>query len=75
MKKRKACRSRIPCAPAPRGARSRGVCPEDVNQRQLRMGIKVEREHGASKAKACRTSLDHIVEHGDYYTRHRKAGL
>lgn len=72
---RKRCRSRIPCAPAPRGARSRGVCPEDVDRRQLRMGVKVEREHGGSPAQACRIALDHLSERSDYYTRHRKAGL
>jgi hypothetical protein len=32
-------------------------------------------EHGYSKMKACRVALDHLVEHDDYYTRHRKAGL
>lgn len=71
----RACKSPIPCAVAKRGARGARLCPEDVDQRQLRMGIKVEREHGGTREQACSIALDHLAEHRRYYTKLNKAGL
>lgn len=77
-RKLKACRSHIPCARAIPGSDSYKaglLCPADVDQRQLRAGIKVELEHGPSKARACRIALDHLSEDRKYYTKLRKARL
>ncbi|MBU1767899.1 MAG: hypothetical protein KJ648_07345 [Candidatus Omnitrophica bacterium] len=51
------------------------LTPSDVDQAQLRMGIRVEKEHTTSPRMACRIALDHLAEHKRYYTRLRKARL
>lgn len=76
MAKRRAhCRSRTPCSPALPGGLGKKLCPEDVDQKELRAGIKEEMEHTRSKARACAIALDHLQEHKSYYKRLRKARL
>ncbi len=50
---------------------------QDVDPEQLRMGIRVEREHFTDARRACRTAVDHLSEKGGrkYYTRLKKARL
>lgn len=74
-RRRRVCRSRIPCARPVRGSAGSHLCPEDANRKQLRAGINVEREHGVSKKRACRIALDHLAEDRRYYTKLRRAGL
>ena len=56
-------------------ARKKKVRTSDVDQRQLKRGIKVELEHTSNRCVAQCIALDHLAEHPDYYTRHRKAKL
>lgn len=56
-------------------ARKNKISASAVNRAQLRRGIKVEREHTSDRCVAQCIALDHLAEHPDYYTRHRKAGL
>ena len=74
MSKRK-CRSKIICAKAFPGGIGKNVCPEDVNQKELKMGIKVEFEHTTSKRRACAIALDHLEEDQHYYSKLKKAKL
>jgi len=46
-----------------------GIAPEDVDQKELAMGIEVELEHTPNPAVAKRIALDHLAEIFDYYTR------
>jgi hypothetical protein len=55
--------------------RGRNTKVKDVDQKQLKMGIKIEQEHTKSKARACGIALDHLTEDPRYYTKLRKAGL
>jgi hypothetical protein len=73
--KRKSCKSKIPCSGALPGGKGKSLCPEDVDRRQLRMGIAVEKEHTTSKSRACAIALDHLAEDKYYYTKLRKAKL
>lgn len=41
----------------------------DVDENEVKMGIKVEMEHTDSKVMAYRITLDHLAEMKDYYTR------
>lgn len=52
-------------------ARKAKVRPQDVDQRQLRMGIEEERQEHApsSKCAAQCIALDHLAKIPDYYTR------
>jgi hypothetical protein len=45
------------------------ITEKDVDQEQLKMGIKVEMEHTKDKEVAKQIALDHLAEIPDYYTR------
>ena len=42
---------------------------KDADEKELKLGIKVEMEHTKNKAIAKRIALDHLAELPDYYTR------
>ena len=44
-------------------------------QKQLNIGIQVEKEHTEDEDKARTIALDHLDEKPDYYTKLKKAGL
>ena len=44
-------------------------------QKQLDIGIQVEKEHTDDEDKARTIALDHLDEKPDYYTKLKKAGL
>lgn len=44
-------------------------------QKQLNIGIEVEKEHTDDEDKARTIALDHLDEKPDYYTKLKKAGL
>lgn len=46
--------------------------PSDFPKEQIRMGVKVEREHTKNPAVAKEIAMDHLTEGRDYYTRLRK---
>jgi len=46
--------------------------PDDVDQKQLEMGIKVELEHTGNKDMAQEIALDHLAEDPKYYTNLKK---
>lgn len=52
-------------------AKKHGV-PVKAIQKQLKMGIEVEKEHTKDSAKAREIALDHLLELPDYYTRLKK---
>lgn len=56
--------------PNPGGvAQKEGVKPTDVDPKQLRRGMEVEKEHGPAGVKTTGgTALDHLAEHKRYYT-------
>lgn len=43
--------------------------PIEVLQKQLKMGMEVEKEHTTDQAEARKIALDHIYEVADYYTK------
>lgn len=53
------------------GGRSneKGIKREDVDKKQLAMGIEVEYEHTPDKDVSEKITLDHLAEIKDYYTR------
>lgn len=53
-------------------ANEKGVNKNDVDKKQLEMGINVEKEHTPDVDVAQRISLDHLAELSDYYTRLNK---
>lgn len=53
----------------PGGLAPGGACPPGVDPRQLRRGIKVEREHTTSAAVAREIACDHLTEDPRYYTK------
>lgn len=44
-------------------------------KKELKMGIKVEKEHTNSEEKAKEIAMDHLAENPDYYSKLDKAGL
>lgn len=52
-----------------------GKRPLDFDPRQLRAGMRVEREHTPDRRLARCIAMDHLTEHPDYYRRLRRAGL
>lgn len=46
--------------------------PEDFDQRQLRIGIKIEREHTSNRRIAMEIAMDHLSEDPNYYKKLRK---
>ena len=61
------------------GGLASGKKPEDFDQKQLAMGIKVEMEHTNDRGKAREIAMDHLVEDSKYYTHlaemERKHGM
>ncbi len=53
-------------------AKEKGVTEEDVDSKELKMGIDVEKEHTTNPEMAKRIALDHLAEIDDYYTRLKK---
>jgi hypothetical protein len=49
--------------------------PEDVDQHELAMGIKIEMEHTKDRNVARDIALDHLKEDPKYYSKLSKAGL
>ena len=43
--------------------------PSDFDQRQLKRGIRVEREHTSNKRIATEVAMDHLTEDKDYYRK------
>lgn len=56
-------------------AKKKGITEDDVDPKELKMGIKVEYEHTTSELIAKRIALDHLAECDDYYTRLNKMEL
>lgn len=52
-------------------AKKHGVHPDHINK-QVEMGIEVEKEHTKDKNVAREIALDHVWELPDYYTRLKK---
>lgn len=50
-------------------AGEKGVTFDDVDPKQLAMGVEVEKEHTPDEETARRIALDHLAEMPDYYTR------
>lgn len=48
-------------------AGKKGLKPEDVDQKQLEIGTKIELEHTPDKDVARHIALDHLAEFGNYY--------
>lgn len=53
-------------------AEKRGIGPDDVDPKELEMGIEIELEHTSDRETAKRIALDHLAEIEDYYTRLKK---
>jgi hypothetical protein len=62
--KGKAKKLKIPCDC---GHRSRGWKEEEIDERVLHRGAKIEFEHTCDKEKAERIAFDHLVEGKNYY--------
>lgn len=56
------------------GGRSneKGITEKDVNPKELKMGMNVEKEHTDCEDCAKKIALDHLAELKDYYTRLKK---
>lgn len=54
------------------GGKAAGKPSSEYSAEQIRMGVKVEKEHTPSKAKAEEIARDHLEEFPDYYTRLKK---
>lgn len=50
-------------------AYKKGITAKDVDQLQLKKGVKVEKEHTDSTRVARKIAVDHLAEIPDYYTR------
>lgn len=53
-------------------AAKKGVTEDDVDTKELEIGIEVEMEHTLNSNIARKIALDHLAELPDYYTRLRK---
>jgi hypothetical protein len=51
------------------GGRAAGRKPREFDPKQLRVGIKIEREHTRSNAVAKEIAMDHLAEDPRYYTK------
>ena len=49
--------------------------PKDVDQKELKEGIKVEKEHTDKPCVAKKIALDHLKEDKKYYTKLKSLGL
>ena len=53
-------------------AEEKGITENDVDPKELAIGIDVEKEHSDSEELAKEIALDHLAEIPDYYTRLKK---
>lgn len=58
-----------------KGGKGDELDPDDVDQRELKAGVKIEQEHTKNKHLAKEIALDHLAEHRKYYTKLRRAKL
>lgn len=58
-----------------KGGKGDKLSPEDVDSKELEMGIKVELEHTKDREKAKEIALDHLSENPHYYNKLKKSGL
>ncbi len=56
------------------GGLSKGK-PIEADETEIKMGMEVEKEHSSNPVIVHKIVMDHLVEHKDYYTRLKKAGL
>ena len=56
-------------------AEEKGITEDDVDQKELRIGIEEEFEHTNNFEIAKKIALDHLAEHPNYYTKLKEAGL
>jgi hypothetical protein len=49
--------------------------PVSTIKKQLKIGKKVEKEHGGNIKKAKKVAMDHLAENPKYYTKLKKAKL
>ncbi len=50
----------------------KSITPDDVDPKELQMGIKMEMEHTTDPEVSKKIALDHLAEIKDYYTRLEK---
>jgi hypothetical protein len=55
-------------------AKKHGV-PVSTIEKQIKMGERVEKEHGVNLKKAKKIAMDHLAEKPKYYTKLKKAKL
>lgn len=53
-------------------AKKEGVTENDVDAKELSMGIEIEREHTTNSNICRRIAIDHLAELPDYYSRLKK---
>lgn len=53
-------------------AKEKGLTAKDVDPKELKMGIEVEKEHTPDEDVVTRIALDHLAELPDYYTKLKK---
>ncbi len=58
-----------------KGGKGDKLNPKDVDQNQLQMGIKIEKEHTKDPQLAKEIALDHLAEDPKYYTKLKTAKL
>lgn len=63
------------CARSAIGRRGLALSPADVDQDELKAGLKVEMEHTRGRKVAERVALDHLAEDPKYYSKLKRAGL
>jgi len=56
-------------------AKQKGITESDVDQEQLKRGIKTELEHTGNRDVAKIIALDHLAEDPEYYNKLEEAGL
>lgn len=61
--------------PELQGGKGQGMEPNQVDQEQLQMGIKVEMEHTNDQELAKEIAMDHLAEDPQYYSHLKAAGM
>ena len=52
-----------------KGGKADKASPKDFNQKELKKGMKVEREHTTDKEIAMEIAMDHLSEDNTYYRK------
>lgn len=52
-----------------KGGKADKKCPKDFNQKALKQGMKVEREHTTDRDIAMEIAMDHLSEDKQYYRK------